>query len=106
MVQVLVHNGPPFELAVIQVELFRHFPPVLRVEEVVGASLVRRRLFHQDHSGYLRDPHLLLRVVPPLPAVPLETIKYISVCGRRTVRLLTTPKLPLFEVRRPRCCRT
>lgn len=69
-----VDVGSAFQFAVFQSELFGHFPPGLRVEEVVRPPFVVRCLFHEGHSGYLRYPHFFFHVITPLPTIPANEI--------------------------------
>jgi hypothetical protein len=86
-VHVWGDDRPAFEFAVVQVELLRDFPPVLRVEKVVSPPLVRGSLLGQHHPGDLRYPDFLLHVVAPLSTVPAT--RHASVPSRPT-RLLPT----------------
>lgn len=69
VVHRLLYYRSTLQFAVIQMELFRHLSPILRIEKIIRSTLVRRCLFNQHHARNLRDPHFLFRMVAPLSTV-------------------------------------
>ncbi len=80
------------ELVVLEHELFDDFSPQVRVEEVVGAALVGRRLLHGDHARCARYPRLFLLVVAPLAVVPFgkktpkKSLRFITIFYSHKIR--------------------
>ena len=72
VMKCLRQRWPIFQLVVLQVKFLGHFPPVVGVKEVVGASLRRVRFVHGLHARRSCHPHSLLFVVPPVPVVPAK----------------------------------
>lgn len=60
-----------FELSLQRVNNRRitNLAPIVRIKEVVGAALVGRGFLYHGHTGRLRDPHLLLHVIPPFAVI-------------------------------------
>ena len=62
--QAARQTGPVLQLVVVQVELFRYFPPAVDVKEVVGSPLVGGGLLAGHHARGPGYPHPLLFVIP------------------------------------------
>lgn len=58
------------------INMLIYLPPILGIEEVVCAALVGRGLLDHGHTGRLRDPHLLLHVIPPVTIVSTIDITF------------------------------